>query len=244
MNFLIKATGLAACLCLSVAAIAQDDESYIYVTYMNCEVAEEDKVDQIVEEVEKPVYDAAVADGTMTGWGWLAHHTGGNWRRVRYHSGGSIEQLLTGLDVVSERLDEESEEIGEICESHDDYIWRSVTGSGGDVLAVQRGKVGLSTYHVCDTREAAADEIVKKIFAPVYDEHIGEGKLTSWGWAEHIVGGKYRRLGTMTAEDWPSLLAARESILEAGQDSEIAGLFAEICYSHADYMWEIRHENP
>ena len=68
--------------------------------------------------------------------------------------------------------------------------------------------------------------------------------LTSWGWSEHIIGGKYRRLSTMTAENWDDLFAVRESIIEDAQDSELAGLFSEICHSHTDYMWEIVHESP
>ena len=248
MKTVINLIVLGAFVCLSNVVMAQDkEEAYIYVTYFNCDVTQQDRADEIVDEVDKPIYDAAVKDGTIDGWGWLAHHTGGKWRRARYHAAGSVEELIAALDTIGEQQDEEedaTEEFGSICNSHDDYIWRSVAGSGGDILAVPRGKVGLSAYYVCDSREGAADEIVKSVFAPVYEEHIGEGKLTSWGWAEHIVGGKYRRLGTMTAEDWPSLFAARASIIEAGGDSELGREFSDICGSHADYMWEIRHENP
>jgi len=248
MRTVINLIVLGAFVCLSNVAMAQDEEeAYIYVTYFNCDVTQQDRADEIVDEVDKPIYDAAVKDGTIDGWGWLAHHTGGKWRRARYHAAGSVEELISALDTIGEQQDEEedaTEEFGSICNSHDDYIWRSVAGSGGDMLAVPRGKVGLSAYYVCDSREGAADEIVKSVFAPVYEEHIGEGKLTSWGWAEHIVGGKYRRLGTMTAEDWTSLFAARASIIEAGGDSELGREFSDICGSHADYMWEIRHENP
>jgi hypothetical protein len=236
--------GVVAWLSSSVL-LADEKESFIYVTYFNCDVSLEDRIDKLVEEVDKPVFDAAVEDGTISGWGWLAHHTGGKWRRARYHSANSVEQLIAALDAIDEKQDEKATaEMGEICKSHDDYIWRGVTGSGGDILATERGKVGLSAYYVCDAREGVADEIVKTVFAPVYDSQVADGKLTSWGWAEHIVGGKYRRLGTMTAKDWPSLFAARDSILEAGQDSELAREFADICGSHVDYMWEIRYENP
>ena len=248
MKTVINLIVLGAFVCLSNVVMAQDkEEAYIYVTYFNCDVTQQDRADEIVDEVDKPIYDAAVKDGTIDGWGWLAHHTGGKWRRARYHAAGSVEELIAALDTIGEQQDEEedaTEEFGSICNSHDDYIWRSVAGSGGDMLAVPRGKVGLSAYYVCDSREGAADEIVKSVFAPVYEEHIGEGKLTSWGWSEHIVGGKYRRLGTMTAEDWPSLFAARASIIEAGGDSELGREFSNICGSHADYMWEIKYENP
>lgn len=243
----IAAAGLAAC--LSFVAFAQDEkdeqQSYIYTTYYYCDVTRQEEADEIFEENDKPIFEAAFEDGTITGWGYLVHHTGGKWRRAQYYAAGSVVDLLAAQEAIAAQQDEgDSEDFGEICSSHDDYIWRGVTGNGGDIVGNPRGKVGLSAYYVCDSREAAADEIVKTVFAPVYDAHVAEGKLTSWGWAEHIVGGKYRRLGTMTAEDWPTLFAARASIIEAGQDSALGDQFGEICDSHADYMWEIQHETP
>ena len=248
MNILSRIIIFCAAACLSFAAFAQGEEeapaTHIYTTYYYCDIAQQDKADEIFESDEKPIFDAAVEDGTIAGWGYLVHHTGGKWRRAQYYAAGSVVELLAAQDAMAEQRDDDENEFGEICNAHDDYIWRSVAGSGGDILAIPRGEVGLSAYYVCDSREGAADEIVKSVFAPVYDAHVGEGKLSSWGWAEHIVGGKYRRLATMTAEDWPTLFAARDSILEAGEDSELGDLFGEICGSHTDYMWEIRHETP
>lgn len=247
MRTMINLIVLGAFLFLSTAAVAQDEqETYIYTTYFYCDVAQQDRADEIFESIDKPLYEAAFKDGAITSWGWLAHHTGGKWRRAQYHAAGSVEALLAAQEAVGEKREEvdDSGEFGKICNSHDDYIWRGVTGNGGNLLATARGAVGLSAYYVCDAREAAADEIVKSVFAPIYDAQVADGKLTSWGWAEHIVGGKYRRLATMTAADWPTLFAARASILEASDDSELGDIFADICDSHADYMWEIRHENP
>ena len=94
------------------------------------------------------------------------------------------------------------------------------------------------------SKEGRADEIVKTVFAPIYDAHVGEGRLASWGWSEHIVGGKYRRLATMTADDWPTLLKIRGEIFDAMDeaDNPLADEFSEICGSHSDYLWEIQHE--
>lgn len=245
MRTLINLIVLGTFVCLSNVVLAQDEEnSYIYTTYFYCDVTKQDKADEIFEKVDKPIYDAAVKDGIITGYGWLAHHTGGKWRRAQYHAAGSVVDLLAAQEAIAEKQGDDADELGEICNAHDDYIWHGVTGSGGDIIGTPRGKVGLSAYYVCDSREGAADEIVKSVFAPVYDAQVGPGKLSSWGWAEHIVGGKYRRLATMTAEDWPSLFAARASIIEAGDDSELGDQFGEICDSHADYLWEIRHESP
>jgi len=236
---------LALSFCLSGGALAQDeDATYISATYYYCKGGLK-RADELVESVAKPVYDAALKAGDITGWGWLAHHTGGKWSRLLYHSAGSIEELIASQDAIIDKIDDAAaEEFGKICASHDDYIWHGLTGSGGDVLSTDRGKVGLSAYYVCDSREAVADEIVETVFAPVYNSQVGEGKLTSWGWSEHIIGGKYRRLATMTAADWPSLFAVRGAIIDAAQDSELADQFGEICSSHADYMWIIEHESP
>ena len=249
-----KTTIIAFFVCLvsvPLTALGQEEkpkETYIYATYMYCDTTRQDEVDAIVDKVHKPIMDAAVADGTIKGWGWLAHHTGGKWRRIRYHSAGSLDALLASLEAIGDRLDEASGDdktFGTICNQHDDYIWRSVAGSGGDPLAMPRGKVGISVYHQCKmSKERRADELVKSVFAPVYNAHVGDGKLRSWGWSEHIVGGKYRRLETLTADDWSTLAKMRMAIFDALEDNELADEFAEICGSHSDYLWEIRHEAP
>jgi hypothetical protein len=249
MRLLAVIAGVAS---LPVTAVAQQDEqqeaTYVYATYMYCDTTRQDEADAIVEKVQKPIMEAALADGTIQGWGWLAHHTGGKWRRIRYHTAPSMDSLLAALETIGERLDEaggDDDTFGQICNGHDDYIWKSVTGSGGDPLKRPRGKVGISAYHKCKmSRESRADELVKLVFAPIYDAHVGEGKLSSWGWSEHIVGGKYRRLSTMTADDWSTLMNMRESIFDALQDNELADEFVEICGSHSDYLWEIRHQSP
>ena len=251
MRLIFGAAALVSLACLSGAAIAQDEEkkdSYVYATYFICDVTAQSRADEIVESVWKPIYDGAVADGTITGWGWLAHHTGGKWRRVSYLSGSSIEGLMAAQEKIGTAVEEKTDddnEFGAICNMHDDYIWKSVTGSGGDLLATERGKVGLSAYHICKmATESRADDLVKNVFAPVYDAHVGEGKLRSWGWSEHIVGGKYRRLATYTADDWATLFKMRASIFEALDDNDLADQFVEICGSHSDYLWDIQIENP
>ena len=190
--------------CLPAALTAQEEEEvrpYFYGTYYHCDVTGQERADELVESVWKPVYDRAVKDGTITAWGWLVHHTGGHWRRVSYTTAPSIDALLAAQEKIGEAIDEKSkdpDEFGKICNSHDDYIWRSVTGSGGAMLSTPRGKVGLSAYHECRmSHEDRADELVKSVIGSVFDAHVGEGKLRSWGWSQHIVGGKYRRLSTM-----------------------------------------------
>ncbi len=242
---------LACASCLPLAAVGQTDEeqsNFIYATYMNCNSVRQEEADAIFATVQKPILEAAVANGTITGWGWLAHHTGGKWRRVRYHSANSMDELLAALETIGEQTDAalgDDTTFGSICNQHDDYIWRSAAGSAGDAAGGDRGKASLSAYFVCDIAlEDRADEIVKTVFAPIYNAHVGEGKLKSWGWSEHIVGGKYRRLATMTADDWPTLLKMRGEIFEAmdKQDNPLADYFGEICGSHSDYLWDIQFE--
>ena len=234
------------------SAMGQDEEaeaeSYVYASYFICDVTRQDRADELIKTNSAPVYDAAVKDGTITGWGWLAHHTGGKWRRVQYHSASSMEALFAAqadIQAAMEKAGVDNDEFGSICGMHDDYVWKGVAGSGGNLLATSRGKVGLSDYHICKmSKEGDAVELVKNVFAPVYNDHLGEGKLSSWGWSEHIIGGKYRRLATMTAEDVPTLLKMRASIFAALQDNDDADKFTEICGSHSDYIWEIQVENP
>jgi hypothetical protein len=249
----MKRAIVTSILALAVAAPlslpAQDEkpaDNYIYATYFYCNTARQEEADELVKKNSAPFYDAAVADGTINGWGWLAHHTGGKWRRIQYHTAGSMEALLAAQENIAKRAEAAGvaeDSFSEICSAHDDYIWKSVAGN---TLQVTRGKAGLSVYEVCDmSRETRADEIVKKVFAPVLDKAVADGKLTSWGWSEHIVGGEYRRLSTMTAKDFPGLLKTRDEIIEAiygdGDNAE-ANEYSEICGSHSDYLWEIVHE--
>jgi hypothetical protein len=102
-------------------------------------------------------------------------------------------------------------------------------------------------YYECDsTREKLADEIVKDVFEPVFNQHVGEGKLDSWGWMQHVVGGKYRRIWTMSAADHSTLLATRAAIFGDLADSNEQAMreFDDICGSHQDMMWNIVSETP
>jgi hypothetical protein len=249
MNYKHTLASLLVGACLSVTAMAQEDvQPYIYATYYHCDTTKQERADELVDSVWKPIYDDAVENESIVAWGWLAHHTGGTWRRILYFSAPTIDELLASQESIGDAIDEatgDSTEFGDICNSHDDYIWQSVTGSGGAVVGAPRGEVGLSAYHVCRMAdEDRADELVKTVIGPVFDAHTGDGKLSSWGWSQHIVGGKYRRLATMTAKDWPTLFAMRGAIFEALDGNVLGDEFNEICGSHSDYLWDIQHEKP
>lgn len=256
MNRKLIALALPFVLAAPASVVAQEEDegpsSYSYATYHYCNTGGQDRVDDIYANHYVPVMDKMVADGKVAQYGWLAHHTGGKWRRVEYYTAPTLDALLdagTARNEAFEAADPDGKifaEFSKTCSNHDDYIWASNgVGSGAE----NRGAAGFSVYFVCDeTRESRADEIVENNFAPIYDKHVTDGKITSWGWLEHWVGGKYRRLLTMTGADHKSLLNARNDLIEAlfsGEGmEELGNEFTSICGSHSDYMWNIVHETP
>ena len=97
---------ILAVLCLPAVARAQDEEaktSYVYATYFQCEVSKQWRADEIANSVFAPAYNAAVEDGTISSWGWLAHHTGGHWRRVLYYTAPGVDALLVLRDLRHSR---------------------------------------------------------------------------------------------------------------------------------------------
>ncbi len=236
---------LQVCLFLTIAATAQaaDEpaEVFVYGTYSVCDLTQQDRVDEIFEKLDKPIYDAAVADGTIMNYSYYAHHTGGKWRRGMFYVGGSIDALLDAQEKIGGQIDAKNEkmsmEAGKICNKHEDYIWRRVAGTTG---TSEPGKAVFSTYYVCDSREAQADALVTQVFAPAYDKLVADGSLTSWGYLEHIVGGHVRRVATMTAKDMKSLMAARSKLNTALTDNPLGDTFTQICNAHEDYMWDVK----
>ena len=100
--------------------------------------------------------------------------------------------------------------------------------------------IGLATYYECDiTKEARADTLVAEVLAPLFDEYVSQGKLLSWGWNAHVLGGNWRRLFYVYATDMTALMSARaEFLTELGEQhpAETAE-FSAICYTHDDYVW-------
>jgi len=249
---LLVGMGLTA-LCLATVAQEEDaaPERYIYASYFSCPGGSLTRADELIAE-DADRMDQFVKDGTIQSWGWLAHHTGGKWQRVSSHSAGSLDALLDGSDAIQSDDDDDEEEeasdeptFGQICNMHEDYIWQVKAGTLTTVA--ERGSAGFSVYYVCDLNgEERADEIVKEHFAPLLDKFVADGKLSSWGWSSHVVGGEYRRLQTMTAADMKSLLAARSEAIEAvyGEDNAAGEEFTELCGPHVDYMWNVIHETP
>jgi hypothetical protein len=243
-KFLKGAAQLQVCLFLTVTATAQADEHeevYVYGTYSVCDLTQQERADEIFEKLDKPIYDAAVADGTITSYSYYAHHTGGKWRRGMFFVAGSIDALLDAQKKIGEQIDAKnakmSMEASKICNKHEDYVWRRVAGGAG---TSEPGKAVFSAYYVCDSRETQADALMTQVFAPAYDKLVADGDLTSWGYLEHIVGGHIRRVATMTSADMKSLMAARSKLTAAFMDNPLGETFTNICDAHEDYMWEVK----
>jgi hypothetical protein len=245
---------LAVAASTPIVGLAQEEEAprpYVYGIYYQCDVTRQELADEIVEAAYAGVYDAALEAGQIQSWGWLAHHTGNEWRRLIYHSAPDLDGLFGALESTSDAIDENNPEmaraLGDICGSHVDYVWQHVVGSRAGDLPEDRGDAGFSVYYQCKvSQEERADEIVKDVFAPVFNKNVGAGKLASWGWMEHMIGGEYRRIWTMSGADHSNVLAARDAIYTELMESHRDAVreFDEICYGHQDMMWNILIEKP
>ena len=251
--------GILAGLAVSVVAFsgyaaAQDESqtSYAYATYFVCHPEGESRADEIIRTTFKPHYDAAVEHGDIQGWTWMQHFVGGNWRRVLVLIADDVDSLLDASGALGEIISANTPEAGRafsaICDAHEDYIWQTVEGVGGVAITQQRGAAGFSTYMQCDmAREERADELVREVFGPVYDRHLGEDGLTSWNWLSHNVGGQWRRALIMGAADHKQLMKKRAEIIAEFGNRKVERAFREfneICYSHQDYMWDIQIQTP
>ena len=117
----------------------------------------------------------------------------------------------------------------------------------GSPAGTDRGAVSLSVYYVCDVnREGRADEIWAEKNAPMLNGLQEEGEIASWGWSSHLIGGRFRRLQTITGADYASVVQANGALVQySGEDDSGMGEeFLDICGSHADYLWNIVHEAP
>ncbi len=243
---IVVSLGLASGSC-----VAQDDDGpagFSYVTYYVCDVATQGNMDTVVETNEKAVFDKWVADGKLIAWGYLSHYTGGRWRRAQYHVSPTIADALNNQAAIFTEIYSDNQAGGQAradaCEAHDDYVWAIDQGSP---TGTERGDVGYSTYYVCDINgQQRADEIWAEANAPILNKLQEEGKIASWGWQSHVVGGRYRRLQTITGADYASVVNANGQLVQFSPegDEALREEFNDICWTHTDYLWDIVHETP
>ena len=251
----MRESGIALILSLTLSvampAAAQDDEgptSYLYATYYVCDQATQGNMDGLVAANEAPVFDEWVEDGRLLAWGYLRHFTGGAWRRAQYHASPTLEDAFRNQTEIFGVIYEDNREGGqaraEACAGHDDYVWVSTLGSPPGTA---RGDVSLSVYYECSVADQQrADDIFGEIIGPILDEAQEAGRIGTWSWLSHVLGGEYRRLQTMSGDDYATVAAVRvEALRRAGRENpELAREFNEICPTHVDYLWDIVHEAP
>jgi hypothetical protein len=226
------------------AGQAQENPVFIYATYFHCSSALVSRADDSVAALFKSELNGMVKEGITSTWGWLAKNTGGEWSRAGYLTGPSLKAVLSAEEALQVRSDSKPpvKAFEEACNFSEDYIWHVLAGNDA---RGHRGPVAWSTYYVCDeSREGQADALVKRVLAPIYDKLVADGKLTTWLWAEHIVGGKYRRLATMTAPSRDALIAVREELVTAGEHDPLHEVMTSTCGSHQDYIWEVKAQGP
>ena len=240
------AGGLALLAFAAISAEAADPTSYTLATYYRCNEATEERADAIVKETIEPLLKKEVDAGRFTAFGWGKHWLGGEWRRVAYIIGTDLDKLLDGrqayIDALMTQQKKAADEFGAICTSHDDYLWSAIASSQapGDVARV-RGAYGVSTYFECSSQEDEADAILKAAYVPVLNQHVKEGKLVSWTWLRHMMGGKYRRALVLDSADYKSAIKYWGLLGPAIDQAAptMSARFSDICHSHTDYVWEL-----
>lgn len=255
MRVTIILAAFAAALLIPLAvgdAVAQEEETaYVYASYYQCGPGQ-GRAFEIIRDLWGPIVQAHMDAGHVGAWGTLGHNTGSTWSMAIYHVGTDLVALDTALEgMVSQFVAENADaaaEFGAACPTHEDYIWTTGPGSeAGAGVAQGRANAGFSVYYVCDEgREAVADLIMENVYAPVYDRQVEEGRLNSWGWLSHFVGGEYRRLLIMDGADHGSLLEARNQIIEelGSTDPALGAEFSDVCNGHQDVMWDIVISQP
>jgi hypothetical protein len=158
----------------------------------------------------------------------------------------SLDALLDAQSAVLKDMQGRKKEFAELsglCPRHEDYIWRRVISTQRERQEQSpRSTARLGVYMECDmARESRADTLVTQVFAPIWDRHLAPGRMNSWGWHEHVVGGKYRRLLLLDGGSHKAILSSLDSVLAdiRSQRPAEGKEFSQICHSHQDYLWDI-----
>lgn len=100
--------------------------------YYICQQAREAEADEAIRAAWAPILEELVKDGKLTGWTWIAHDTGGMFRRAMSLSGSDHTSIMAARDELSNRLsgNNAASALTGACGTHTDYAWRPVGGSG------------------------------------------------------------------------------------------------------------------
>jgi len=236
----------AAALLTTTLVSAQEASTTIFATYFRCNEAKEERADAIYKETVAPILEKQVKAGRLLTYGWSRHWMGGEWRRLEYMTGKDMNVMVEARDAYIDELIKQNaaaaEEFSAICPSHDDYVWTpGASSQAPEAVGRNRPAVGATTYFQCDSREDEADAIVKTAFAPVMNQQVKDGKIGSWVWLRHLLGGKYRRALVVDGASHAAMLSFWSGLapaLDAAQP-QLSRRFTEICSSHSDYIWDL-----
>jgi hypothetical protein len=96
-------------------------------------------------------------------------------------------------------------------------------------------------YYQCQIPgQDRADQIVRDVIGPVYDQHVAAGRINAWGWLGHRSGGAWRRAGYFVAPTLDGLMDGREAIIEElmANHADAMNELNTICPTHDDYIWQ------
>ncbi len=96
----------------------------------------------------------------------------------------------------------------------------------------------MATYYECDYGLEGTADIMLARLAPVYQKHVDAGEITGFGMSAHVMGGRWRRIVSMSGERdavlgvWSSLDGEM-----AAADPAAYAEFNSTCGRHDDYLW-------
>jgi hypothetical protein len=95
--------------------------------YYECNPARQSRADTLVTQAFAPIWNRYIKTDGMNSWSWQGHVVGGKYRRLLLLDGASHKAILASInsilgDIAKER-GAEGTEFGEICHSHQDYLW-------------------------------------------------------------------------------------------------------------------------
>jgi hypothetical protein len=95
-------------------------------------------------------------------------------------------------------------------------------------------------YYQCQIPgQDRADQIVREVFGPVYDQYLAAGHISAWGWLGHRAGGQWRRARYLVAPTLDGLMDMWTAIVQELRQNHSDALMAldTICPTHDDYIW-------
>ena len=220
---------------VGVDAQDQDTPRYAFAMYYECNPNLEGAVDQAVMGSIAPIYQRHVDSGDLDSWAWRAHAIGGPWRRSAVIVASDLETVLeTRAAIVREVQAEAPAAVNLLnagCPVHEDYVWWLMLESQ-EASATPEATPSLTAFYRCDGAPLGeVGTIVRERVGPFLEGMVREGRLTTWAWGGHVMGGVYDQVLYLAGDSHISILQARADLNSAG-----VGNFGQLC-SREEYAW-------